>query len=689
MKGYPVERLRNVALISHGGAGKTQLAEVILHAAGLTDRLGRVDAGNSVLDFDPDEIERRVSIQSSLAPIPWKDHKINLIDTPGYFDFVGEVHAALRVAEGAVVVCDAASGVEVGTELVWRYAAEAGRPRLVFVNKMDREHADFQRTLDQLRQAFGRAVTPVQLPIGAEASFEGVVDILSGRAYISRGGQSREAGIPEAMADQVAALRFSLIEDIAGSDDTLLERYLEGETLTEADLAVGLRRAVLSGTVIPVLCGSALAGIGGRRLLDAMVRYLPSPADAPPAAGRDPGGGEATRPPAPEQPFSALVFKTLADPYVGKMTLFKVCSGTVRPDTTVYNATRGQSERLGPLYALRGKEQQPVSEAAAGDIVGVARLQHTLTGDTLCDASHPVIFPSIQFPDPVFAVAIEPRSKADEEKISTGLARLAEEDPTFRVERNAETRQTLIYGMGELHLEVIRARLRRKFNVEVDTTTPRVPYRETIRRTVTAEYKHKKQTGGRGQYGHVFIRIEPLPRGEGFAFAEEIFGGSVPRQYIPAVEKGVREAMAEGVLAGYPVTDVKVVLYDGSFHTVDSSEMAFKIAASQAFKKGFHEADPVLLEPIVVAEVLVPEEYMGDIMGDLNKRRGRILGMEQQGAAQVIRAHAPLAEMFDYATDLRSMTQGRGTFRLALSHYEEMPEAVARQVIAAAQVSAG
>ncbi|HEX6988259.1 MAG TPA: elongation factor G [Bacillota bacterium] len=689
MKRYPVERLRNVAFISHGGAGKTQLAEVILHAAGVTERLGRVDAGTSVLDFDPDEAERRVSIQAALAPIPWQDHKINLIDTPGYFDFVGEVHAALRVAEGCVVVCDAAAGVEVGTELVWRYAAEAGRPRVVFVNKMDREHADFERTVEQLRRAFGSAVTPVQLPIGAEASFRGVVDILAARAYLASGNKIAEAEIPADMADQVEQLRFNLIEDIAGSDDALLERYLEGDTLTETDLAAGLRRAVLAGSVIPVLCGSALAGIGAHRLLDAIVRYLPSPADMPPATGVDPQGDEIVRRPAADEPFSGLVFKTLADPYVGKMTLFKVCSGTVRPDTTVANAGRAQIERLGPLFTLRGKEQQPVTEAVAGDIVGVAKLQHTLTGDTLCDPAHPIVFPAIQFPDPVFTVAVEPRSKADEERISSGLARLAEEDPTFRIERNHETRQTLIYGMGELHLEVLKSRLKRKFNVEVDTAVPRVPYRETIRKTVTAEYKHKKQTGGRGQYGHVFLRIEPLPRGEGFAFGEEIFGGAVPRQYIPAVEKGVREAMAEGVLAGYPVTDVKVVLYDGSFHSVDSSEMAFKIAASQAFKKGFLEAGPILLEPIATAEVFVPEEYMGDIMGDLNKRRGRILGMEQQGAGQAIRAQVPLAEMFDYAIDLRSMTQGRGTFRLSLSHYEEVPEAVARQVIAAAQVSAG
>ena len=689
MNRQPVERLRNVALIAHGGAGKTQLAELLLHVAGVTDRMGRVDAGTSVLDFDPDEVERRVSIQSSLAPIPWQQHKINLIDTPGYFDFAGEVHAALRVAEGAVVVVDAAAGVEVGTELVWRHAEEAGRPRLVFINKMDREHADFQRTLQQLREAFGRAVTPVQVPIGAEASFTGVVDVLSERAYINQGGSSVESGIPAELADQVAEMRFHLIEEIAGSDDTLLERYLEGETLSEADLAAGLRKAVLAGTVIPVLCGSAGAGIGGRRLLDAIVRCLPSPADLPPAAGRDPQGGAAQRAPSPEQPFSAVVFKTLADPYVGKISIFKVCSGTVRPDSTVLNSSRGQPERLGPLFALRGKEQQPVTEAAAGDIVAVARLQHTQTGDTLCDPARPVTYPPIQFPEPVFAVAVQPRAKADEEKISTGLARLAEEDPTFRVERNAETRQTLIYGMGELHLEVLKSRLKRKFNVEVDTVPPRVPYRETIRRTGTAEYKHKKQTGGRGQYGHVFIRIEPLERGQGFAFDEEIFGGAVPRQYIPAVEKGVREAMAEGVLAGYPVTDVKVVLYDGSYHSVDSSEMAFKIAASQAFKKGFREADPILLEPIADVEVLVPEEFTGDIMGDLNKRRGRILGMEPRGTVQLIRAQAPLAEMFDYAIDLRSLTQGRGTFRMTLSHYEEVPEPVARQVIAAAQVSAG
>lgn len=684
MTQYTTDRLRNVALVAHGGAGKTQLAEALLFTAGSISRFGKVDEGTSTCDYDPEEIDRKISINTAIASCDWRGHKINLFDTPGYFDFVGEVKAALRVADAAVIVCDAQSGLEVGTEMVWRYAAEHGLPRLIYINKMDRDNADFAKVLDQLEQAFGSAVTALQLPIGSASGFTGVVSLLDGQAYSFREGKAERGPVHDDLGPEVEARREMLAEKVAETDYELLEQYLEAGALDDADLLRGLRQGVISGEIVPVLCGAGLSLIAVEPLLDAMVDLLPSPADRTPIPARRPGSEEEVPVAAdPAGPFTALVFKTVADQYVGKINLFRVCSGSIKADSTVHNVTHNAGERLGPLFTLQGREQKPVTEAVAGDIVGAAKLQHCTTGDSLAASPQAgVILPPIEFPKPVFSVAVEPRSKADEDKIGASLARLAEEDPTFRVERNVQTRQTLLYGMGELHLEIITGRLKRKFGVEVDLTRPRVPYLETITRTAQAEYKHKKQSGGRGQYGHVFIRLEPLPRGEEFAFDEEIFGGVVPKQYIPAVEKGVREAMDDGVLAGYPVTDVKVVLYDGSHHSVDSSEMAFKIAAAQAFRKGFHEAGPVLLEPIVKVEVYGPEEYMGDIMGDLNKRRGKILGMESLGGTQVVRAHVPLAEMFTYASDLRSMTQGRGTYMMEHSHYEEVPEPIARQVIA-------
>lgn len=684
MTQYTTDRLRNVALAAHGGAGKTQLAEALLFTAGSISRFGKVDDGSSTCDFDPEEIARKISISTAIASCDWRGHKINLLDTPGYFDFAGEVKAALRVADAAVIVCDAQSGLEVGTEMVWRYAAEHGLPRLIYINKMDRDNADFAKVLDQLEQAFGSAVTALQLPLGSAAQFTGVVNLLDGHAYTFREGKGERGPVPDAVGQEAAERREQLLEKVAETDYELLEHYLEEGTLDEADLLRGLRQGVISGDIVPVLCGAGLSLTGVEPLLDAMVDLLPSPADRPAITGQRPGSQETVTVAAdPAGPFTAFIFKTVADQYVGKINLFRVCSGAVQADSSIHNVTHNAGERLGSLFTLQGREQKPVTQAVAGDIVGAAKLQHSTTGDSLAASPQAgVILPSIEFPKPVFSVAVEPRSKADEDKIGASLARLAEEDPTFRVERNSQTRQTLLYGMGELHLEIITGRLKRKFGVEVDLTRPRVPYLETITRTAQGEYRHRKQSGGRGQYGHVFLRLEPLPRGENFAFDEEIFGGAVPRQYIPAVEKGVREAMDDGVLAGYPVTDVKVVLYDGSHHSVDSSEMAFKIAAAQAFRKGFAEAGPVLLEPVVKVEVYGPEEYMGDIMGDLNKRRGRILGMESLGGTQVVRAHVPLAEMFTYAPDLRSMTQGRGTYIMEHSHYEEVPEPIARQVIA-------
>ncbi|HHY96286.1 MAG TPA: elongation factor G [Firmicutes bacterium] len=680
------ELIRNLALASHGGAGKTSLAEAMLFRAGAVDRLGRVDEGNATMDFDPEEVKRKVSISTSVAPLEWGGCKINLIDTPGYFDFVGEVKAGMRVAEAVCILCDAVAGVEVGTELVGEYARDAGLPVLFFANKMDRENANFTRTLESLRDNVGQAVIPLTVPIGAEARLRGVVDVIGQKAWLWEGDKPgnppKEGPVPEDMAGEVAGYRAQLMEAAAEGSDDFLMKYLEGEELGDQEMWQGLAAAFRQRKVFPLLAGSAVRVLGIDPLLDAVVKLVPSAATT--MRGENQAGEAVERRADPGEPFSALVFKTTADPYVGKLSMFRVYSGTVHSDTHVFNAAKGRAERIGQLFFMKGKNQEATDEVGPGDIATVAKLQETSTGDTLCDANNPVRFAPIAFPSPVFAVAVAPKTRGDEEKISASLARLAEEDPTFRVEKNAATGQMLVYGMGELHIDIIVDRLRRKFGVEVNLDAPRVPYKETIRQSVKSEYKHKKQTGGRGQYGHVFLEIEPA-EGRDFEFGERLFGGSVPRQYVPAVEKGVREALQEGVVAGYPVTDVKVTLYDGSYHTVDSSEMAFKIAASMAFKKGMQEAKPVLLEPIQRVEVMVPEAFMGDVMGDLNKKRGRILGMEPHGSFQVIKALVPLAEMFRYAIDLRSITQGRGTFSMEFDHYEEVPAHLAQEVIAQAK----
>jgi len=681
LKRYPIEKLRNIGFISHGGAGKTSIVEAMLYNSGAKERLGKVENGTTTTDYDPEEIERQISINTALGPCEWNGHKINAIDTPGYFDFIGEVKAGLRVVDGAVVVVEAASGVEVGTELVWRYADDYGIPRLVFINKMDRENADFERTLQQMRDSFGNHVVPLNFPIGAEASFSGVVDLVQMKAFVEEGGEVTETDIPGELSGRAEELREGLIESAVENDDELLMKYLEGEELSTEELMGAIRAGTSAGKLVPVLCGSVPKNIGIKPLMDALVNYLPSPADVGSVKGHHPESEEEIERELTENaPFSALVFKTMTDPYVGKLTLFRVYSGVLQSDSQVYNGTRKKTERVGQLFIPKGKEQEPIDQAVAGDIVAVAKLTETATNDTLCDRDNPVIFPPIQFPKPVFSVAVKPKSKGDEEKISTGLSRLMEEDPTFTMEKNLETGQTIISGMGELHLDIIAQRLKRKFGVEITMETPKVPYKETIRASAKAEGKYKKQSGGRGQYGHVWLEIEPNGESE-FEFVDKIFGGVVPQQYRPAVEKGVLEAMAEGVLAGYPVTNVRVTLYDGSYHSVDSSEMAFKIAGAMAFRKGATEAKPVLLEPIVNVEVMVPEQYMGDVIGDLNKKRAKIAGMDQQGATQVIRANVPLAEMFKYAIDLRSLTQGRGTYTLEFSHYEEVPPQIAERII--------
>ncbi len=685
MKKYTSENIRNVALISHGGAGKTSLTEALLFTSGAINRLGKIEGGNTTTDFDPDEIKKQVTINVGLAPLEWDGIKINLLDTPGYFDFIGDVLGALRVADSAVVVVCAVSGVEVGTEKVWGYADDFNLPRLVVVNKLDRENADYEGTLEQLREHFGYSVAPLQMPIGKEADYKGVVDLVGQKAIMfSDDGKSvTQEDIPVDIKDHAEELREKLVEAVAEADDSLLEKYLEGEPMTDEEFKQGLRQGVLHNKIVPVLCSAGTSNYGTQSLLDLIKAYLPTPLDQGELKGYLPDSEEeVTRKLSPEEPMSAFVYKTLADPYVGRINFFRVYSGTVQPDSQVYNSSRDINERFGQVFAMRGKNQVSMDEVVTGDIACVAKLQETVTGDTLCDRSAPIVFPKLNFPEPVISFAVEPKTKGDEEKVGSGLSRFLEEDPTFHLERKAETKQSIISGLGELHLDIIVSRLQEKFGVEVELSTPKVPYRETIKGQARVEGKHKKQSGGRGQFGHVYIEMEPAETGEGLVFENKIFGGAVPRQYIPAVEKGVNEAMEEGVVAGYPVQDIIVRLVDGSYHNVDSSEMAFKIAASQAFKKGMEQADAILLEPIMNLEVVVPEAYMGDIMGDLNSKRGKIQGMDPGEGVQKIRAQVPMAEMFKYSIDLRSMTQGRGFFTMEFSHYEEVPYQAAEKVIA-------
>ncbi|MEW6045146.1 MAG: elongation factor G [Bacillota bacterium] len=688
-----IEQIRNVALIGHGGSGKTSLVEAMLFLSGATTRLGSVDQGTATTDYDPEEVRRKISIQAALATFDWQDRRLNVLDTPGYFDFVGEVVGALRVVEGAVVVYAAPQGVEVGSEQVWELAdhpREGARvlPRLCFVNKMERENASFSRTFEQLHRLYGTKVVAVQIPMGEAEHFQGFIDLIEMKAY--RAGKefgAEQAGeVPGQWQDEARRWRERLVEAVAATDDELTAKFLEEQPITPEELARALRAASHQGTLVPVTCGSATRGIGVRRLMGLIVELLPSPADAPAVVGEDPKtGSQVERAPSPDAPLAALVFKTISDPYVGRLNLFRVYSGVLRSDTTVFNVRKGRDERVGQLFIPKGKEQQQVEELGPGEIGAIAKLQETATGDTLAGKDGALRLPGIQFPEPVLTMAVHAKKRGDEEKIASGLARIAEEDPTVRLEKSAETGELLLSGMGELQLEVVTSRVQKKFGVEMELSQPRVPYRETIRTTQRAEGRYVKQTGGRGQYGVVFLEVGPIDPGRGIEFVDKIFGGAVPKQYIPAVEKGVRETCAEGVLAGYPVVDVQATLYDGKYHPVDSSELAFKIAASMAFKKAFMDANPVLLEPIVLVEVTVPEEFMGDIIGDLNKKRGRIIGMEARDGLRVVRAHAPMAEMARFAVDLRSITGGRGRFRTTFDHYEEVPPPIAEQIIAAAQ----
>jgi len=682
MKEYETEKLRNVVLLGHGSAGKTSLAEAMLFASGAINRMGEVENGTTVADFDEEEIRRRISLNLALVPVEWEGCKINVLDTPGYTDFVGEVKSAVRVADLALILVDGVSGVEVGTELVWNFADEQGLPRMVVVNKMNRENANLDRALEALREAFGKNFVPVQLPIGAEGNFAGVVDLVKMRALTGSEGKVTE--IPSELSDQAEEARIALIEAAAEADDELIMKYLEGEELTDREIQRGLRAAILAGTAIPVLVTAATANLGTRALLDALVAYGPSPADRGPVTAQGPAGEEQIEP-NELSPMAALVFKTTADPYVGKLTYFRVYGGMVESDSRVYNSRAEEEERLGQLYVMRGKEQIPVPHLRTGDIGAVAKLTHTLTGDTLCDKGHPVSIPGPVFPSALFAVAVNPTSKADQAKLGPTLTRICEEDPTLRWRQEPSTRQTILEGMGEAHVDIAVRRMENRFDVGVETSIPKVPYRETITKVHADQYRHKKQTGGAGQFAEVHMRLEPLPRDTGFEYEWEVFGGAISRSFESSIQKGIKQVMEQGVIAGYPVVDVKAVVYDGKEHPVDSKDIAFQIAGREVFKKVMLEAGPVLLEPIYTVTITVPEEYTGDIMGDLNTKRARVQGMDQRGGKSIITALVPLAEMQRYATDLRSLTQGRGLFSMELDHYENVPAHLAQQIIEAHQ----
>jgi elongation factor G len=684
MKKYDIGKIRNVVLAGHSGAGKTSLAEGLMFASGAVDRLRRVDDGTAATDFDADEVKRKISINTALAPCEWQDCKVNVLDTPGYPDFVGDVISALRVVESAVLVLDAVSGVEIGAETAWDHAKEQGLACVFFVNKMDRENADFGRTVESLVNRFGNRVLPIQLPIGSQDSFKGVVDLVKMKAITWADGKPVEGDISADLQGQANEARAKLIEEVAGVDDDLMNKFFETETLSDEDFTKGLKLGMLTGSIVPVLCGAVNKMMGVQPLLSFITDAVPSPATAEAVGVNPQTKGEEKR--KPDDSFSALVFKTMADPYVGKLTYFRVYSGAIKSDSQIYNANKSRDERIGQVYFLRGKTQEGTTEIGAGDIGAVAKLQETSTGDTLCDRSKPIMFEPIDLPAPVFSLAIHAKTKVDEDKLGPALQRLAEEDPTFHTRRESETSQTLISGLGETQLDISVDRLKRKFGVEVETDTPKTPFRETIMGKADAQGRHKKQTGGRGQFGDCWIKLEPTPRGEGFLFVDHIVGGSIPRQYIPAVEKGIIEAMDRGILAGFPVVDVRAEVYDGSFHTVDSSELAFKLAGVLAFENAAGKAQPVLLEPIMNVEVVVPEEFMGDVIGDLNAKRGRILGMEPGGSGkQLIRATVPEAEMRRYAIDLRSIARGRGWFKAERSHYEEVPAHTSQQIIAEAK----
>lgn len=679
--------IRNIGLFGHGGSGKTTLAEALLFTSGAISRMGDVEQGNTVTDFDEEEIKRKISIDCALALVHWEGCKLTLLDTPGYMDFIGEAISAIRVVDNACFVISGVDGVEVQTEIMWEMAQELGIPVFVFLSKLDRDRSSFARTMEEIGDTLGGNVVPLNIPIGEEQGFNGVVDLIEGKAFSAASkGKGDEVPVPEELEGSLSKGREKIVEAVAETDDSLLEKYLDEGELSPGEIATGLRKGYRECTLIPVLCGSAGKGIGINQLLDFAAGVLPPPQELLEVAGTVPGkdqGVSFSR--NADGPLSVLVFKTLADPYVGKLTYFRVFSGTLKSDSSVLNSSKGKTERIGQLFTVTGKEQKPALELAAGELGAVAKLANTFTGDTLCDKGNPIVLPRIEYPAPVMSLAVEPKTKGDEDKLSTALGRIREEDPMLQVKRDNETNQTLLSGAGESHLDVAVEKMRRKFGVEVKVEMPKIPYKETIRKKVEAEGKHKKQTGGHGQYGHCYLRLEPLERDAGYEFEDKIVGGVIPRQYIPGVEKGVSAAMSEGHLAGYPLVDMRVTLYDGSFHSVDSSELAFKMAASKALKEGMSKAEAVLLEPIMNVKVTVPEKYMGDVIGDLNSKRGRIQGMEPKGKMQVVSAQVPLAEMSRYSIDLRSITGGRGLFFMELTSYEEVPDHISQRIIASAR----
>jgi elongation factor G len=676
-----ISRLRNVVLAGHAGAGKTTLAEHLLHAAGTITRLGRVDDGTASLDFEPEEQKRKLSLSLGSASLEHDGVRITLLDAPGYADFVGEVISGFNAADAAIVAMDASGGVEAGLEKAIALSRSTRTATMFVITRCDRENADPMAAVDALRAAFGNKIAPMQLPIGSADSFRGYVDLVHRRAWIVENGKASEVPVPAELEEEVARRRDQLLEAAAEADDDVLTKYLEGEEISDQELDACLHRGVRDSILAPVLVASAHRDVGTAALLDAIVRYLPSPGEEPPIAAVDGAGQAIEVAPDPAGPLVAHVFKTSADPFVGRLTYFRVWSGSIKSHDHVWNAGREEEERIGQVLRVRGKDTEPAGEIKAGEIGAVAKLLHTVTGDTLSHRDRPLRLPAITFPEPTLPVAVDPASKADLDKLSTALARLVEEDPTIRVERNTETGEQLLWGQGENQIAVAGERLKRKFGTSIVTRPPRVPYRETIRGHTRAEGRHKKQTGGRGQFGHVWIEIEPNPGG-GVAFTEKIVGGVVPRQYFPGVEKGVRDVAEKGPVAGFPVIDFKATLYDGSFHTVDSDELSFRLAGSLATRKGIQDASPVLLEPVMEVEVTVPEAYMGDVNRDLNTRRGRVLGMDSaEDGQQIVRAHVPQAELFTYATELRSITGGRGTFKAALDHYEEVPGHVAQKII--------
>ncbi len=686
MAKYETKSIRNLAVVGHGGTGKTSLCESLLFVSGKSERLGRVDDATSCMDFEPEEQKRRGSISSAANFVEWEKHKINFIDTPGDSNFTYDIKCSMSVVENAVVVIDAVGGVEFQTQKVWELADEFKLPRIIFINRLDRERANFNTALDSIKTKFKKKSTPVCLPIGSEDKLNGIVDLINMKAYMfsDNKGAGKAVDIPAEMKDDVKMMRDSMVEDIAEADDDLMNKYLEAGELSDEELKAGLKKGVSSGSLIPVLCGSAMKGIGVSLLLDLAVDAFASPVDRGPVKGKKPKTDDIEeRQPSEDAPFSAIVFKTIADPYAGRLTLFRVYSGTLNSDTPVYNSSRKITEKFGHVFYLEGKNQKQADVLIPGDIAGVAKLKETVTGDTLCNDKSPIIFEKVAVPPPIMSYAMEPKTRGDEDKIASSIHRLTEEDPTIVYTRNVETKEMILSGMGQVHIEVNIEKMKRKFGVEVNLNTPKIPYKETIKGKTNVQGKYKKQSGGRGQFGDCWIDIEPLPRGGGFEFHDKIVGGVIPGQYRPAVEKGIVEAAVKGVLAGYPVVDFKIALTFGSYHAVDSSEMAFKIAGSMAFQKGVMDCQPILLEPIVNIEIEIPDEYMGDVIGDLNSRRGRVQGMDSNGSNQIIKGQVPLAEILKYAPDLRSMTSGRGNFTYTHSHYEEVPAFIAEKIIAA------